>query len=254
MNSTQAATPEEASSLYTWYAVALLTTAYVFSYLDRSILTLLVKPIRDDFGISDTQISLLHGFAFAIFYAGLGIPMGRLADRSHRVRLVTAGIGVWSIFTAACGLTRNFLELFLMRMLVGVGESILNPCAYSIITDTARRKHLSLALSIYTMGIYIGAGLALVLGGLVIRTIAEQPILNVPFIGDIASWKSAFFIVGIPGILLMLLVGKTLQEPARRGLMNPYQARHASLSDVVDFVRLNKRVLFFTFWDSASFS
>jgi len=235
------------SSLYTWYAVGLLTTAYVFSYLDRSILTLLIKPIRDDFGISDTQISLLHGFAFAIFYVGLGVPMGWLADRSHRVRLVTAGIGVWSVFTAACGLTRNFFELFLMRMMVGVGESILNPCAYSIITDTARRRHLSLALSIYTMGIYLGGGLALVLGGLVIRTIAEQPSLSVPFIGDIASWKSAFFIVGIPGILLMLLVGKTLREPVRTGLMNPDHARHVSLSDVISFVRLNRHVLFFHF-------
>lgn len=237
-----------ATPVYGWYVVGILTVAYLFSYLDRSVLTLLVKPIREDLGISDTEISLLHGFAFAIFYASLGVPLGRLADRTNRVRLVVAGVGVWSLFTAACGMTRNFVELFVMRMMVGVGESVLNPCAYSIITDTADRKHLSRALSVYTMGIYIGAGLALILGGLVVQAIAEQPLTTVPFLGEMKAWKTIFFVVGLPGLLLMLIIWLTVKEPTRKGLMNNGISTAVPLSEVIRFARVNQRVLTFHFF------
>lgn len=232
------------STAYGWYVVGILTVAYVFSYMDRSILTLLVEPIRADLGINDTQLSLLHGFAFAVFYATLGIPMGRLADRSSRVRLIVVGVGVWSLFTAACGLARNFLELFIMRMLVGVGESVLNPCAYSIITDTAERKHLSRALSIYTMGIYIGSGAALILGSLVVRSVLEQPTVNLPLLGEVKAWKTIFFYVGLPGLLLMILIWRTVREPLRRDrLSTAAVGKSLPLSEVLAFIRLNRRVL-----------
>lgn len=232
------------STAYGWYVVGILTAAYVFSYMDRSILTLLVEPIRADLGISDTQLSLLHGFAFAMFYATLGIPIGRLADRSSRVRLIVAGVGVWSVFTAACGLARNFVELFIMRMLVGIGESVLNPCAYSIITDTAERKHLSRALSIYTMGIYIGSGAALILGGLVVRTVLEQPTINLPWLGEVKAWKTIFFYVGLPGLLLMALIWRTVREPLRRDRLRATPvAKSIPLPEVLAFIRLNRRVL-----------
>ncbi|KGE02643.1 MFS transporter [Pseudohaliea rubra] len=232
------------SPLYGWYVVGILTVAYVFSYMDRSILTLLVEPIRTDLDISDTQLSLLHGFAFAMFYATLGIPIGRLADRSSRVRLIVAGVGIWSVFTAACGLARNFLELFVMRMLVGVGESVLNPCAYSIITDTAERRHLSRALSIYTMGIYIGGGAALILGGLVVRAVLEEPTITLPLLGEVRAWKTIFFYVGLPGLLLMAVIRRTVREPMRRDrLRTAVAGKSLPLSDVFAFLRLNREVL-----------
>ena len=233
---------------YSWYAVGVLMVAYLFSYVDRSILSLLVAPIRSDLDLSDTEVSVLHGLAFAIFYTLLGFPVGRLADRSNRVAIIVAGIGAWSLFTVACGLARNFWQLFFMRVGVGVGEAALNPCAYSIIVDSFPRRLLSRALSTYVMGTYLGFGVAFIVGGLVVGGVSENPTTQVPLIGEVRTWQAAFIYVGLPGLLVMALVGLTLREPPRRGLMGGTGAdgppsKGVPIPVLLRFVKRNRRTL-----------
>jgi MFS family permease len=198
-----------------WYAVGVLTVAYVLSFIDRSILTLLVGPIRADLGISDTQLSLLHGFAFAIFYTTLGIPVALLADRLNRRNIVAVGIAVWSVATALCGLARSFWQLFAARVGVGVGEAALSPAAYSMIADLFPPQRLGRALAVYTLGAFAGAGLAYLIGGAVVGAVAGAPSVTVPLFGEVRAWQLVFFIVGWPGVLVALWM-LTVPEPARR--------------------------------------
>jgi MFS family permease len=207
-------TPPTSTNAYGWYVVGVLIIAYTVSYVDRTILTLLVKPIRESLQISDTQLSLLHGLAFAVFYTVLGIPIARLADRYDRTRIITAGIAVWSIMTALCGLARNFWQLFFMRVGVGVGEAALSPAAYSILSDYFSGSALTRALSVYTSAIYIGAGLALMIGGAVIALV---PALDLPLLGRFEPWQVVFLFVGLPGLAVAVLM-LTVREPARTGL------------------------------------
>lgn len=212
------AIPEEPypSIRYAWYVVGVLTLVYVFSFIDRQILNLLVRPIRRDLAITDTQMSLLMGFSFAVFYTFFGIVLGRLADSRSRRGLIAAGFVAWSVLTAACGLARSFWQMLLLRMGVGVGEAALSPAAYSLITDYFPRRRLATAISVYSMGIYIGSGLALVAGGSVARFAMAQDAWQLPIVGPTRPWQVIFFIVGLPGILLALLM-YTIREPARRG-------------------------------------
>ena len=202
---------------YAWYVVAVLTFVYVFSFIDRQILNLLVKPIRRDLGISDTQMSLLMGLAFALFYTICGIPLGRLADRYSRRGLIAVGFVLWSIMTASCGLAQNFVQMLAARIGVGVGEAALSPSAYSIISDYFPKEKRATAISIYAMGIYIGSGLAFLLGGIVVGLAEKQQAWNLPIVGATRPWQVIFFIVGLPGVLLALLM-YTIKEPLRRGL------------------------------------
>lgn len=197
-----------------WLTVAVLLLAYTFSFIDRSILSLLVVPIRRDLGLSDTQFSLLHGLAFAIFYTGLGLPIARLADRSSRRVIMAAGIFVWSLATAACGLARGFAQLFGARILVGVGEAALSPAAYSMIADLFPRRLLGRALGVYNTGVFLGAGLALIIGGAVVAAVADATVA-LPVVGSVAGWQVTFLVVGLPGVLIAALV-LLLREPDRR--------------------------------------
>ncbi len=206
------------SPAYSWYVVGVLTLAYVFSFIDRQILSLLVKPIRRDLEISDTQMSLLMGASFAIFYTLFGIPLGRLADTKSRRAIVAVGIAFWSIMTAGCGVTKKYWELLLMRMGVGVGEATLSPAAYSMIADYFPPERRSTAMSVYSMGIYIGSGLAFILGGLVVVFASNQESFELPLLGAVRSWQLVFFLVGLPGLLVALLVFATVREPVRKGL------------------------------------
>ncbi|RMF98567.1 MAG: MFS transporter [Gammaproteobacteria bacterium] len=199
-----------------WYVVAILTAAYMVSFLDRQIMALLVQPIRADLDLSDTQISLLLGLAFALFYTVLGIPIGRLADRGSRRRIIAIGITIWCLMTAACGLARNFWQLFLARVGVGVGEATLHPCALSLISDYFPRESRGRAISVYNMGVSLGAGVAMILGSLVIGLVNELPPLELPVLGLLKPWQLVFVIVGLPGLLIALLM-TTVQEPARHG-------------------------------------
>jgi MFS family permease len=198
-----------------WYALGVLTLCYTFSYVDRQILAFLVGPLKHDMHISDTEIGLLQGLAFAMFYAFFGLPMGMLADRFSRRNIVLAGLVVWSLMTAASGIARNYWELALARMGVGVGEAVINPCALSMIADYFPKERLSLALSVYMMGIQLGAGLAMIIGGVVAQAVANMPPIEIAGYGAIAPWRLTFWVVGIPGLLIALVLA-TVKEPLRR--------------------------------------
>ncbi|MGE4304048.1 MAG: spinster family MFS transporter [Novosphingobium sp.] len=198
---------------YAWYALGILIIAYTFSYLDRQALTLLVGPIRKSLDISDTQLSLLHGFAFAIFYTVLGLPLGRLVDQHRRTTIIAAGVGVWSIMTALCGLAKNFTHMFLARVGVGVGEASLSPGAYSLISDYFPPRTRPVALSLYLSAIYVGSGLATIIGGTII---AIMPAMELPVVGHLEPWQGVFIAIGLPGVLVALWV-MTMREPARTG-------------------------------------
>jgi MFS family permease len=211
----EACEDEYGSPTYAWYVVTILLFAYVTSFLDRTILTLLVEPIRESLNISDLQLSLLHGFAFAIFYVALGVPIARYADSHNRVRLISAGVLVWSLMTAVCGLAKNFTHMFLARVGVGIGEATLSPAAYSIISDYFPVEKRPRAYSIYQTGIYVGMGLAMIIGGYVIAVV---PSIEMPFYGHMEPWQVVFLLVGLPGILIFLLL-RTIREPTRKGMM-----------------------------------
>lgn len=200
---------------YAWYVVGVLTLAYVFSFIDRQILNLLVGPIRRDLDISDTQMSLLMGLSFAVFYTLFGIPLGRLADSRSRRAIIGVSMVLWSVMTAGCGLARHYWHLFVCRVGVGIGEAGLSPAAYSLISDYFRPERRSTALSVYSIGIYIGSGLALILGGVVVQFASERGDWVLPWLGALRPWQLVFIIVGLPGILAALLLA-TVREPARQ--------------------------------------
>lgn len=201
-------------SFYSWYVVFVLILAYTLSFIDRTILTLLIDPIRQSLDISDVQVSLLHGFAFAIFYTLLGLPVGRLVDRHQRNTIIAVGVLVWSSMTALCGLSRNFGQMFLARIGVGVGEAALSPAAYSLLADWFPPARLTKALSVYTAAMYMGGGIAMVAGGSLIGAVAPA---TLPFLGPLEPWQLVFLVVGLPGIPVAMLV-LSLREPVRRGI------------------------------------
>ena len=211
-----------------WYTVFILMVCYTLSYADRQILAFLVGPLRHDLHISDTDVGLLQGFAFALVYTVFGLPMGALADRFSRRNLVAIGVVIWSVMTSLSSVARSFLLLGVARMGVGIGEAALSPCAFSMITDSFPKERLSSALSVYTMGIQLGSGLALVIGGLVVQTVSQMPPLQIPLIGSLAAWRLTFLIVGLPGLLIALLL-LTVREPARRSLLLGADGRPARL-------------------------
>lgn len=223
-----------------WYALAVLFLAYALSFVDRTIVSLLVGPIRADLHVSDTQVSLLHGFAFAILYTLVGIPVARLADRGSRRNIVAVSAAVWSLTCAGCGLARNFSQLFLGRIGVGIGEAGLSPAAYSMLADLFPQTRLGLALSIYTSAVYIGAGSSLIIGGAVIASAVQMPPLVFPLIGVIHPWQLTFFVVGLPGLLISGLM-LSVREPRRRGSHTGSNPPAASrLRDTVDFMRRHR--------------
>ena len=221
---------------YAWFVVGLLTLAYVFSFIDRQILNLMVGPIKRDLGIDDRQMGLLMGASFAVFYTFFGIPLGRLADTRSRRVLIATGIALWSVMTAGCGLTRKFWQLALMRMGVGVGEASLSPAAYSLIADYFRPELRSTAISVYSMGIYIGSGLAFILGGQVVQFAAARESFLLPLVGAVRSWQLVFFLVGLPGLLVALLM-LLIREPSRKGHGGSQQG--APMSAVWSYFRNN---------------
>jgi MFS family permease len=204
------------SSRIAWYATGVLTFAYLVSFVDRQILSLLIEPIRRDLGITDTQVSLLGGFAFALLYTFAGIPIAWLADHRSRRVIIALGVTVWSAMTALCGLSKSFWQMFLARVGVGVGEASLTPSAYSMIADYFPPHQLARAMGVYMAGGAIGAGLALVVGGAVLALTADLPPMAFPLVGVLKPWQLAFFLVSLPGILVIVLM-MTVKEPLRRG-------------------------------------
>ncbi len=182
------------------YALAILVVVYTFNFIDRQILSILLEPVKTELGLSDTAMGMLTGFAFAMFYATLGIPIARYADRSNRRNLIAAALGIWSFFTALSGLAANFWHLLIARIGVGVGEAGCSPPAHSMIADYYPAEQRATALGIYSLGIPFGIMFGLFAGG---------------WINEYFGWRMAFFVVGLPGILLALVVRFSLQEPPR---------------------------------------
>ncbi len=240
MNPVEQSSAEPKSMAYPWFVVFILMIAYVFSFVDRQILNLLVGPIRRDLGISDTQMSLLMGFSFAIFYTILGIPLGRLADSRSRRGLIVAGVVVWSLMTALCGLARSYWQLFLFRVGVGVGEATLSPAAYSMIADYFPPERRATAISVYSMGIYLGSGVAFLLGGLVIQFAMAQGAIILPLVGEVRPWQVVFFVLGGSGIIFSLAF-LLVREPPREGVA--MSANAVSFSAVLAHLWQNRRTV-----------
>jgi len=219
---------------WAWYGVGVLMVAYTFSFIDRYVIALLIEPIKQDFDLTDTQIGLLSGLAFALFYTTLGIPIGRLADRYNRRRIISAGIFVWSLMTGLCGLAQSFWQLFAARVGVGVGEAALSPAAYSLIADSFPVQRIGRALSVYSVGVYFGSGLAFIIGGAVIQLVAHAPDVVLPLVGTVRPWQLTFIGVGLPGLLIALWIF-TIREPGRRNLGSA-PGTVMSVRDVLGFI------------------
>lgn len=182
------------------YAVLILTLIYMSSHIDRSIVGILAQPIKEDLQLSDTQLGFLGGFAFAVFYATLGIPLALLADRTNRRNIIVAAVTVWSVMTVACGLAANYVQLVLARIGVGVGEAGSSPQSHSMIADMYAVHERSRAMAIYTLGVPLGVMLGFLIGG---------------YVSTYWGWRAAFFVAGLPGLVLGLILWLTVREPQR---------------------------------------
>lgn len=217
---------------YAWFVVVCLQLAYAVALIDRQILALLVQPIRRDLHISDTQFSLLIGFAFVFFYSSMGLLCGRLADTKNRRNMIIAGMVLWSLATAACGLAQNFTQLFLARMLVGVGEAVLSPAAYSMIADYFPKEKRSRAAAAYSMAISLGNGAALLVGGATVAALAQHDAIVVPVVGQLRAWQGVLLLVAVPGIVVATMM-IFVREPLRREISQ----QSTSFGDAMDFVK-----------------
>lgn len=221
-----------------WGWVAVCVLAYICSYIDRQILSLMVDEIKGDLGISDSQFGLLHGLSFALLYCTAGLPLGSLVDRYSRRTIIFAGITFWTVMTMACGLARQYVPLFIARVGVGVGEATLSPAAYSLLADCFDKKRLGRAISVYYAGGGVGAGIAFLAGGSLITAISAWPV-SLPFVGDLRTWQAVFFIVALPGIPIALLL-LLLREPPRRGRVAAVQP---TWGDVLAYLVARWRVM-----------
>lgn len=221
-----------------WYLLGVLVIANVLSYVDRQILSLLVQPLKADLGISDTEVSLLQGFAFTILYSILGLPLGRYADRHNRRNLIIVGVAIWSVMTMACGLAHTYGQLFVARIGVGIGEATLAPAAYSMICDAFSRSRRGTALGVYSSAIYLGIGSSVALGGLVLALIRGAAEVDLPLFGLVRAWQAAFICVGAPGLLVALLM-LTVGEPKRH--VAPGQGgEERTLADTWAYLKLHR--------------
>lgn len=199
---------------HAYYALALLMLACIFSFLDRNLLSLLIPAIQRDLQVSDTQISYLQGLSFATFYSVMGMPLGWLVDRVNRRNLVAAGISLWSIATFSSGLVHSFSGLLFARMAIGIGEATLMPSAYSLLSDYFPARQRGRVFGLYTFAIFTGGGGAYIVGSAILRMFHDAPMVLVPVLGWIATWKLAFMLVGAPGLGVALLM-LTAREPPR---------------------------------------
>lgn len=197
------ATVSSERSGYRYVVVAVLALVYSLNFLDRQLLSILAEPVKADLSLSDTQLGLLTGFMFAIFYTAFGIPVAFLADRYRRVWIVSGACALWSLFSAACGLAQSFTQLALARMGVGIGEAGGSPPSYSIIADYFPPHQRGTALAFYSLGVPIGTTAGAAMGGWIAAT---------------HGWRAAFLAIGLPGLVVALVVLLTVREPARGGM------------------------------------
>ncbi len=229
------------SARHAWLVTGLLTLVFIFSFIDRQILNLLVGPIQRDLDLNDTEVSLLQGLGFVATYVLLSVPIGRLVDTRGRLRIIAAGVAIWSIATAACGMARSFTGLFAARAGVGIGEATLTPAAWSLMADYFPPQKRSLPFSIFLMGPYIGVGIAMLAGSAIMESMATRGPVELPLAGMLAPWQVTFLIVAAPGVILTALL-LLVPEPPRQGLSPTSKPEAAPLEDIIGWVRNNFRV------------
>lgn len=213
-----------------WYMIGVMTLVSIVGYIDRQIVNLLVEPIKADFKVSDTQISLLQGLAFMTAYVAISPLFGRWVDKGNRRNILIFQVVVWSAFTAMCGLVRNYTQLFVARVGVGAAEAGLVPATWSIIGDSFDADRLPRAFSIYLMAPYLGGGLAMVAGGMLLRAAEGWRAYSLPLVGALAPWQLVFVAVGIPG-MIMGAVLLTVREPSRGGVPAPQAMEHPASTE-----------------------
>lgn len=227
-----------------WGTVIALLVAHILSFADRQIMSLLVGPVKADLGLNDTQFSLLSGLAFALFFTVMGLPLGRLADRATRRVIVAGGTLAGGIAGLLAAMSGSFGQLFGARAFAGTADAALSPSAFSIIADLFPPEKRGRAFSVYSLGIYIGIGVAFAAGGALVGYFAGQPSVVVPILGEIRSWQAVFLAISIPSLLLAPLF-LLLPEPARRGVERP--AAELSMAETARYV-WRRRDLFFPYF------
>lgn len=199
-----------------WTTVTVLSLTYLVSFLDRQILVLLIEPIKQDLGISDTGASVLTGMAFAMIYTVMGIPMGRAADLYTRKHVIIAGVVVWSSLTVLSGFARNFWQLFVARMGVGVGEAALTPAAYAMVADLFPPSKLGRGMSVFVLGSSVGSAVSLLLGGALVAFAARSNLPELPMIGDLRPWQLVLILAGLLSSVMIVPLA-LIREPVRQG-------------------------------------
>jgi MFS family permease len=223
-------------SRYAWYVVGVLTLANVSGFLDRQVLSLLVPAIERDLNISDTQMSYLIGLSFSVFYTVLGLPIAWWADRANRRNVMAAGVSLWSLMTMLCGLVATYPRLLLARIGVGVGEATLNAPSVSLIADYFPRERVGIAMSVWSLGTFLGSGLAYFIGGWVVGMVTAAGTVTLPIVGPLRPWQLVFVLVGSPGLVVALFM-LTVRDPRPA----PMRARTTSRIALFPYVRANLR-------------
>jgi MFS family permease len=232
---------------YAWYVVIVLAVANLFAAVDRAILNLLLPPIKADFALSDTELGLIQGAAFGLIHTLTILPFGWLADRAARNRIVTFGIAFWSLMTAGCGLARNFAQLFVARMAVGVGEASLSGSVAPLISDYFPREKRTLPLSVYAVVGGTGNSIALLAGGALSVLIIHGGVWRFPIVGELRPWQTIFLAVGLPG-LLWALVTLTVTEPLR------HRGEVISHAELMRFLRQRANIIVPHFFGNCCFT
>jgi MFS family permease len=224
-----------------WYALLVLTIALMIATIDRGILTLLVAPIKADLGLSDTQFTVLHGWAFVSVYAVLGLPIARLADRGSRRLIIALGMAFWSLMTAVCGFAQSFLSFFVARAGVGAGESAFAPATFSILQDSFPPAKLPRAFAIMSIGFSYGTSFGVILGAALLLLATDVVAFLEPVFGTMQPWQGVLILCALPGLLLAVAMA-TVSEPARRGLLPGTAPRTAvPVRDVIRYFADNGR-------------
>jgi MFS family permease len=234
-----AVSPPAVTSGRAWYAVGVLVVAYIFSIMDRQILTLLVGPIQASLGVNDTMMGLLHGFTFAAFYAVMGLPISRLIDRGRRPLIIAVGIAMWSLATAAGGLATEFWHLLVARCGVAVGEAVLIPGAVSLLADLFSVEKRGRAMGIFGAGGPLGAGIGLLAGGLLLGIFtAAPPVL--PILGERLPWQATFIAVGLPGLIIAVFM-LAVPEPRRMGVARGTEIHGVPVAATVAYLSKHRK-------------
>lgn len=238
MNRTDTTSPTFTPPGRAWYAVGVLLLAYIFSIMDRQILTLLVGPIQKSLGVNDTMMGLLHGFTFAAFYAIMGLPISRLIDRGNRRVIIAVGIALWSLATAASGLATDFWHLLVARTGVAVGEAVLIPGAVSLLADVFSADKRGRAMGVFGAGGPLGAGIGLLAGGLLLGVFTASPAV-LPVLGELLPWQATFVAVGLPGVFIALLM-LAVPEPRLAGAARGTPTQGVPVAETVAYLKAHR--------------